>query len=267
LIRGDRLTVQRTSIEELPPELIEPLKTANEIVVSYLSAMNFIIQDTRRDPAYLDNHLLSYLAQDFLQSAISIVTLSMEGLISVAKRELRFIIETSIKLCFVQQKDYASTIQKKLDRFDKELSSQRISIKQNLDLSMLPDSLKEPFEEEVGRVYGLTSNYVHLTPVQIQERIAAVDAGRTAGRESAADVEALNALLSRGLAISLTLLFHSVPSYVAGDWMVENDGSTIAWHFAGSRFLAGIDGHFDYKAERQDRLVEIQEMRRRSIRF
>jgi hypothetical protein len=49
--------------------------------------------------------------------------------------------------------------------------------------------------------------------------------------------------------------------------MVENDGSTIAWHFAGSRFLAGIDGHFDYKAERQDRLVEIQEMRRRSIRF
>lgn len=145
----------------------------------------------------------------------------------MVKRELRFIIETSIKLCFVQQKDYESTIQKKLDRFDKELSSQRISIKQNLDLSLLPDGLKKPFEEEVGRVYGLTSNYVHLTPVQIQERIAAVDAGRTAGKESAADVEALNELLSRGLAISLTLLFHSVPGCIAGDWMVESNGSTL----------------------------------------
>lgn len=259
--------MQKTRIEDLPPDLASPLKETNDIVLSYLGALNFIIQDTRRDPAYLDNHLLSYLAQDFLQSAISIVTLSMEGLTSVVKRELRFIIETSIKLCFVQQKAYSSTIQEKLDRFDKELSSQRISIKQNLELSMLPDELKEPFGEEVGRIYGLTSSYVHLTPVQIQERIAAVNAGWTAGKERAADVEALNALLSQGLAISLTLLFHSVPSYVAGDWMVEDDGSTVAWYFAKSRFLAGIDGYFDYKAERQQKLTEIQDVRRQVVGF
>ncbi|TKT71409.1 hypothetical protein YH63_008275 [Afipia massiliensis] len=259
--------MKTTKIEDLPADLVSPLKTTNDIILSYLGALNFIIQDTRRDPAYFDNHLLSYLAQDFLQSAISIVTLSMEGLISVAKRELRFIIETSIKLCFVQQKDYASTIQAKLERFDKELSSQRISIKQNLEFSMLPDDLKEPFGEEVGRVYGLTSNYVHLTPLQIQERIAAVNAGRTAGKESGADVEALNALLSRGLAISLTLLFHSVPHYIAGDWMVEDDGSTVAWYFAGSRFLAGIDSYFDYKVERQQSLAQIQNTRRRAVSF
>lgn len=259
--------MQKTRIEDLPPELVAPLKTTNAIVLAYLAALDFIIRDTRRDPTYLENHLLSYLAQDFLQSAISIVTLSMEGLTSVAKRELRFVIEASIKLCLVQQKDYASSIQNKLDRFDKELSSQRISIKQNLDLSMLPEELRESFGDEVGRVYGLTSSYVHLTPQQIQERIAAVDAGRTAGKEDAADIEALNLLVSRGLAISLTLLFHSVPSYVAGDWMVEDNGSTVAWYFTGSRFLAGVDRYFDYKHERQDRLAEIQEVRREAIRF
>lgn len=259
--------MKTTKIEDLPADLASPLKATNGIILSYLGALNFIVQDTRRDPAYFDNHLLSYLAQDFLQSAISIVTLSMEGLISVAKRELRFIVETSIKLCFVQQRDYASAIQAKLERFDKELSSQRISIKQNLDFSMLPDDLKEPFGEEVGRIYGLTSNYVHLTPYQIQERMTAVNAGRTAGKESGADVEALNALLSRGLAISLTLLFHSVPQYVAGDWMVEDDGSTVAWYFAGSRFLAAIDSYFDYKAERQQNLAQIQNTRRRTVSF
>ena len=143
----------------------------------------------------------------------------------------------------VQQKDYASSIQHKLDRFDKEHSSQRISIKQNLDLSMLPEELKVPFSDEAGRVYGLTSSYVHLTPQQIQERIAAVDAGRTAGKESVADVEALNLLVARGLAISLTLLFHSVPQYVADDWMVDTKGKTDsrrfrkcgAWPFAFNR--------------------------------
>lgn len=261
------MDVKKTQIEDLPPELVEPLKKTNAIVLAYLAALGFIIRDTSRDPAYLDNHLLSYLAQDFLQSAVSIITLGMEGLTSVAKRELRFIIEASIKLCLVQQKDYASSIQTKLDRFDKELSSQRISIKQNLHLSLLPDELKEPFGEEVGRVYGLTSSYVHLTPQQIQERIAAVDAGRTAGKENAADVEGLNLLVSRGLAVSLTLLFHSVPSYVAGDWMVEDDGATVAWYFGGSRFLAGVDRHFDYKHERQSRLAEIQEARRVAVHF
>jgi hypothetical protein len=229
--------------------------------------MGFIVRDTAKEPSFSDNHLLSYLAQDFLQSAVSIASLSVEGLLSVAKRELRFIVESSIKVCLVQQKEYSAPVRHKLNRFDKELSSQRISIKQNLDLSMLPEGLREPFNKEAGRIYGLTSNYVHLTPAQIQERIAAVDAGRTAGNESAADVNHLNSLVSRGMAVSLVLLFHSVPSYVAGDWLVAPDGSTIRWYFEASRFLAGIDSHFDYKQERQASLAEIQAIRNAAIRF
>ena len=43
--------------------------------------------------------IFCHMAHGFLQSAVSLVTLSMEGLISVTKRELRFVIEPSIKLC------------------------------------------------------------------------------------------------------------------------------------------------------------------------
>ena len=53
----------------------------------------------------------------------------------------------------------------------------------------------------------------------------------------------------------------------AGDWLVEGDGSSMRSHFMGSRFLAGIDGHFDYKAERQARLVDIRAQRAARIRF
>jgi hypothetical protein len=212
--------------------------------------------------------LLSYIAQDYIQSAISIIVLAMEGAHNVARRELRFLIEASIKICFIQQKSFESLIDEKLKQFDKELSSQSISIKQNLLLSLLPVSLRDAFCEEVGCVYGLTSNYVHLTPKQIEERIAAIDAGRTSARENAADVEALNALLSRGLACSLVLLFHSVPSWVAGDWLVDyEDGSSNNWYFGHSRFIAGIDSHFDYKFERSKRLAKIQAKRERQIKF
>jgi len=257
----------KTLINELPDELIIPAKRLELLARSYLAALSFVVQDTARDTRYWDNNLLSYLVHDLIQSALAIVTLGTEGMLNVAKREIRFIVEASIKLCLVQQDDYASTVAARLERFDKDLASQRISIKQNLKLTLLPEELREAFGDEAGRVYGLTSNYVHLTPSQIKERIAAVDDGRIGGKENALDFESLTLLVERGLAVSLTLLFHCVPEYVAGDWLVEPNGSTTNWVFTESKFIAGIDSHFDYKHERLENISAIKAARDRAIRF
>ncbi len=63
------------------------------------------------------------------------------------------------------------------------------------------------------------------------------------------------------------MLFHSVPEYVAGDWLVEANGSTANWVFTESRFIAGIDSHFDYKHERQENLSAIKAARKNAVRF
>jgi hypothetical protein len=147
------------------------------------------------------------------------------------------------------------------------LSRPKISVGKNLTLDLLAEPMRKQFAEEVGRLLGLTSSYVHLTPKQIQERISAVDSGWIAGRDTVEDVEVLNAIVNRVLASSLALLFHSVPDWVAGDWLVEGDGSSNNWHFGKSRFIASIDAHFDYKAERQEKLTELQEVRRAKIEF
>jgi hypothetical protein len=245
----------------------EPAEKTVEIIRSYLQGIQFIFHDTSRDPTFWANHLLSYLAQDFIESAVSILLLARGGTLSVAKREIRFIIESSVKVCYVQQKSYNSSIEQKLTLFDKELSSSKISIKEDLALRMLPEELRGAFSEEVGRLYGRTSEYVHLTSQQIQERIAAIDARRATEVENVVDFDALDDLLSRGLASSLVLLFHSVSAYVAGDWLVRPDGTTNDWYFAASRFIAGIDSNFDYKYERQARLDEIRITRTAMIRF
>jgi hypothetical protein len=218
-----------TRLKRLPCAHAAQLAETDFIIRSYLMGVNYILFRVGGEENFISNNLLRYLVQDYLQSAISIVVLAVEGLLNVAKRELRFLIESSIKQCFIQQKNYETSIQEKILLFDKELSSQGISIKQNLDLGLLPEAMRDQFQDEVGRVYGLTSNYVHLTPSQLLERITSIDAGRTAGRESAAGIKTMNALLSRGLACSLVLLFHSVPSWVAGDWLVEEDGSTVSY--------------------------------------
>ncbi len=260
--------IQKTQFRQLPEELIAPVRQTELIVQAYLQSLSFIVADAGRDPKYITEHLLSYLAQDLIQSSVAIISLAMEGMHSVAKRELRFIIESSIKLCFVQQKaDRATTVAAKLAQFNSELSSERISIKSNINLSMLPEPLRADFQDEAGRLYGLISSYVHLTPAQIKERIAAVDAGRTVGNESADDIYKLNSVTERALAASLLLTFHSVPEFVAGDWLVERDGATVAWHFMGSRFIAAMDAHFDYKHERQKHLPQLQASRATNIRF
>jgi hypothetical protein len=256
---------------QLPPELTEDtrsaLNTTGQIVRDYLAALRFVVGDASRSPDFGTTHLLSYLSQDFIESAASIVFLARSGSLSVPKRELRFILESSIKLCFIQQKNDRSPIADKLKQFDKTLKSPSISIKDDLKLWMLPASAKDAFDEELGRLYGKTSSYVHLTPSQIAQRIAAVDAGRTIGYENAADVDDLNALIAKGFATSLVLLFHSVGEYVAGDFLVDSDGSTVISYFLGSRFIAEMDSYFDYKAERQPQLSTLREARAALVRF
>lgn len=259
--------ITTTRFEDLPSELKIALRNTQTVVAAYLHGLSFIVSDTARDPRYVHDHLLFYLCQSLLESAISIVALSLEGVSTVAKRELRFIIELSIKLCYVQQKNYQSTITQKLSQFEKELESQRISIKENLNLEMLNASMRDAFVEEVGRLYGLTSKFIHLSPNQITERIAAVKAGRFAGKEGPEAIAKLNDLVARVFAVSLVLIYHSVPSSVAGAWFVESDGKTVQWYFMKSQFVSAIDAYFDYKAERQDALREVIELRRANVRF
>lgn len=251
----------------VPKDLELPLKHTRSICRAFLSGLKFIVLDTSRHISFWDNHLLSYTAQDFYQSAFALPILANEGIQNVCRRELRFILEMSIKLCFIQQSQYSSKIISKLSSFDSILDSSKISIKNQISLDLLPQQKQSAFSTEVGQFYGETSNYVHLTTTQIKERIEMVDAGRTSGLESPDDVDLLNMQIERGLAYSLVYLFHSVPSNIAGDWFVNSDGKTVDWLFAESKYIAAIDEYFDYKAERQSKLEEIRDARQKRVRF
>ncbi|MHC2001833.1 hypothetical protein ACYQR9_15540 [Methylobacterium sp. CM6241] len=258
---------KNSSFHDLRPELVAPIQQTHLLVRSYLAGLAFMVSDTSRDPKYISNHLLSRLSQDILQSAMSVAVLVSEGIQNVARRELRFLLEASVKITHVQRASYASSIDEKLAVFDKDLRSPSISIKREINFDLLPEDHRSIFDEEIGRIYGLTSNYVHLTPAQILQSIEAAKAGVTAGKERPEDVEEFNRLAARAMAASLVLLFHSVPSWVAGDFLVEQDGSSIQWQFMQSRYIAAIDEQFDYKHERQENLSEIKRARTANVRF
>jgi hypothetical protein len=252
---------------EIPAHLLDQVVRSERMAFAFLGALNFVVKDAGRDPRYLDTHMLSYAAQDYIQSAIALPMLVREGIHNVCRRELRFILEMSIKICRIQQQDCGADIATKLTTLGATFDTTNISIQKQLALTLLPESERPLFHQEVGRLYGETSEYVHWTSAQIIERIGLVDEGKTAGFESPADVEALTGLMARGLAASLVLIFHSVPAYVAGDFLVEPDGSSMNWPFSSSRFIAHMDEHFDYKHERQERLESIRSSRWAAVNF
>lgn len=255
-----------TSVHE-SSERDREIHNTTVICHSFLMGLQFIVADTRRDPSYIATHLLSYVAQDLIEASVAIPLLVTQGIRNTCRRDLRFIIESTIKLAYIHQQDYGSDISSKLITFRGDLNSSKISLKKDVSLDMIEDRLRDTFQEETGRLYGETSQYVHLTANQIEQRIAEVNSGRTIGYESAEDIRDFNLLLSRGLAVSLVFLFHSVPEYVAGDWLVQADGTSNPWHFRQSLFIASMDAYFDYKHERKASLTEIQSDRSRNIQF
>lgn len=263
----DMAEMKKTELENLPEELQIPLKKTDFIIRSYLAGLHFLALNSARDPNFSSRHFLTYLFFDFLQSALAIQFLAYEGLINVAKRELRFLIEASVKLCFVHQENYNSSIEDKLTEFGKILDSHKISVKKNLDLSMLSEEGIIAFSTEVGKIYHDTSSYVHLTSRQINERIEAIQAEKVPGKEKPEDIDELNILLSRGLSCSLVLIMHSVPEYAAGDWLVEENGKSNPWYFSKSQFITQIDRHFDYKHERINILDQLENDRTNRTEF
>lgn len=248
-------------------EAEEKIRRTDEICRAYLFGLRFIIADTARSPTYFDNHLLSYASQDFLQTIVSLPILVKEGIHNVCRRELRFLLEMSIKLCRVQQEQENSKIATKLATLKDILDTTNISIQRQVKFDLLPEGIHAELRAEVGRFYGETSQYVHLTSGQILERIGMVDAGRTSGMESPEDIEALNLMIARGLSLSLVFLLHAVPRYVVGDLLVQSDGDSLDWFFAGSKYIAAMDEEFDYKHERKENLAEIQRKRKAAIKF
>lgn len=255
------------SSETTNEEREQEASVLKDISLDFIRALRFVVMDTQRASDFPESHLLHYIYQDFLESALAIPSLVHNGMLNVARRELRFMIEAALKLCFIQQQYYSSSVGDKLSKYEQTLDSASISIKKKVICHMINKELRGEFDDEIGRLYREISQYVHLTHSNLVEKIAHSKEGKIVGFESLDDLKGLALLVSRSLAVVLVLIFHSVPSYIAGDYFVESDGSTVGNYFVRSRFVANIDSAFDYKQERKENLETIKALRESRVEF
>lgn len=235
---------------------------------SLITGLGIAFLNYGRDTENHQKNFFIRVIDDILQSSFAINKLASEGMRNTCRRELRFLIELSIKACFVSQQYSKSLIEEQILEYEKQLKSTNISIINDVDLDYLSSgSMKSDFITEIRRMYGEMCNYVHFTPRQIVERLALAQEGRYVGFEGINELNELNQEISKVYASVIVLLFHSIPSWVVGDLLVNSDGSSYIWYFNKSKYVAEIDSKFDYKHERKKELEKIRELRRINIEF
>lgn len=237
------------------------------MIEDFIIWLKFSVSDTSREPHFAANHLLSFLTQDIIETLIIIINSIQAGAHNPAKREARFLLELSIKLSYIQQKSYDMSIEDKIKIYKSELNSSNIGIRTQIAFTYLDEQSRVELIEEIGRVYGEASNYVHLTCKNVNHRIKKMLMGNYIGNESVEEVKETNRFLKKLLSYCILFIFESLPEYVVGDWFAMLYPEDDEWYYLKSKYIAKVDSFFDYKAERIPYLNSLIEERIKRIEY
>jgi hypothetical protein len=193
---------------------------------------------------------------DLGQSVLAARNLIQDGLINPIKRELRYIIESSVKNLYVDQqvreRTASSDLDQKLESLEAEVGSS-IDVLDDIDLEAFHKSDEKKFKDEVYDAYRKACAYVHVSRHQIEERLERAEAGKSLGFESAEDLRKVGRLMFRVYDIALTLYFHGYGLPMTGDIFIQVLDDFPSWRFHKGKYVRIVSAYFDYKHERNMR--------------
>jgi hypothetical protein len=159
--------------------------------------------------SWRETHLLTGLMVDLEQSARAIPLLQDQAILAVGRRELRFILEASVKITFIEQKDPAANVTTKLTAFAGVLEVSSFKRKRDLSLSLFDQMQQGPFLADLDVQYRDACKSVHLSKEQIRSR-QKYQWNLSEESHDTAAVARFEGLVAQSLGSSLALLFHSV---------------------------------------------------------
>lgn len=233
------------------PEFREKMVFLDRVCESFLRGVTACFLMSTRSRSLSEDSLSLRLTDDYIQSAVSIRAMATNGAQDPAKRELRFLVEASVKYLLVDQKLPSSSFADKLQFLRDKVPRSSVDIVDELVLSGLPATEQTGLKNEVKDIYAKLSAFVHPSITQIQEDINRYARGEFLGFESARDVERFAELAFRVFDIVLVLLFHSIGLGLAGDIFTAALDSMDDWKFHKGKYTQILSSHFDYKVERK----------------
>jgi hypothetical protein len=196
-----------------------------------------------------DKFLLLRYSNYLVESAIVATDSAYEGLQNACLRELRYLIETSVKFLSLDSNFSKASLKEKATK----LNNREVRFEDYVKgLNLFEDFSKSAeLKAEILSLYGLFSLTTHPTKNKIEETERISKRGKPAGSDSLKSLNKISKTIFKTLDISLVLLFHSLGQSMAGDIFIVYLDEEIKWKFHKGRFTAELSKCFDYKAERK----------------
>ncbi len=255
--------------EQRKAESTAKIKAQEELIASpaYRSELKFIERMTSdivillrlslmysgRAGEYSENSLTVRSTDDLAQSVLAAWHLIQQGMINPVKRELRYIIESSVKYLYVDQHakgmESPAKLMERLAFLETNVNSV-IDVREDLKLAALHSDDAKQFVDELYDIYRDCCAYVHVSRRQIEERLDMADKGRLIGFVTAEELRKIGRLMFRVYDVALTLYFHGYDLSMTGDIFSEGLDNLPKWKFHKGKYVSIVSAYFDCKHER-----------------
>jgi len=204
---------------------------------------------SRRSSIY-DQFLAFRFIDDTLQSIVAVWALVKCGQLTVAKRELRYLLESVSKHVFVDLKLMGKPLAEKITFLAEHIPSSSVSFVGDFRLHSYSDSENKVFMDEIRSQYASLCRYVHRSTEQVEESLRLLAQGISPGFETPKQLELFVRELERVYDVLLVLLFNALGLSLAGEVFVHELDHHRTWPYHKTRFTKQFSKELDYKAER-----------------
>lgn len=132
-----------------------------EMRKSITFCLSFCYMNSIRDSVSGSQNFFLRMIDDITQSVISIELIAKEGIVNTCRRELRYLIELSIKSCLIINENTSQVFEEQIIKYEKILNSPNINPINTLSFTYLKPNYEDDFKTEVKRLYGYLCKYSH----------------------------------------------------------------------------------------------------------
>jgi hypothetical protein len=243
------------------------LRQIDRYIVDYGLGINTIELMATRHHTFFDERISLRMKPHLVQSMIAASHMIKEGLHDPARREMRFLVEASVKALWLDQGSPPlregdagtnlppATVAEKVAALD-GLGRERFDqVVDSLKFGMLDATAGDQYRQTAKSLYGTLSTTTHVSSRNFERDLANFDKGKHFAFETVADVNAIARLLRQVLDLALASHFEAFDHGLVGDLFEPH--FEPRWSFLKTSLVAAVDRHFDYKHERRVRRGEV----------
>ena len=213
------------------------IKYLNNFSFDFINAIREIVIYSERAPHIYSKQIINSGFDDLIQSVIGILSLVNGGIHNTVKRELRYLLEMTVKYLVVDQECSKADLNVRIEYLNDNIPRSSINV---IDRATLPfdESTNVELKSEIKSIFSELSTFVHPSKGQLDAQLANYNKGNYIGFESLKVATRLNKIVFRGYDLILTMLFTGFGNSMSADLFTELYTQNEKWKFYKGKYIS-----------------------------